>query len=203
VVEQIAPKHPELPRARVWLALMDGRCDDAMRYARAFGGALLGSALYMMRDFASAKELFDPAAEHHAASRVMRGACRLFTGDVAGATEDFRDVYYADSATLGDGSLGVRHYALGLYIYTLAKAGDRKTATRYVRELQTAARRRYVSPMALAVAHLGLGDAETAIEFVQDAMRRFDPWAAYVRVDPMLDELREHPEFSSLARNAA
>jgi hypothetical protein len=34
-------------------------------------------------------------------------------------------------------------------------------------------------------------------------MRRFDPWAAYVRVDPMLDELREHPEFSSLARNAA
>lgn len=195
--EQLAPNHPEVPRARVWLALMDGRCDDALHHARTFGGALLGSARYMMRDFARAKELFDSVAEHDAASRVMRGACRLFTGDLSGALEDFRDVYYAD------GAIGVRHYALGLYIYTLAKAGDRKTAMRYVRGLQTAARRRYVSPMAMALAHLGLGNVDTAIEFVQDAMRRFDPWAAYVAVDPMLDELREHPKFSALERNAA
>lgn len=191
----------ELMRARITCALLTGRCEEAVRYARAIGGPLYGCALFVSRDYARAMEIFDRFAEHDASSRMMRGACRALTGDLSGAMDDFHSVYYADASS--DGSVfGVRQYASGLFIYTLARRGDVARARRGLKKLETLARERYISPMALALAHLGLGDADAAISCIEDALRRFDPWAAYVPVDPMLDELRLHPRFSDAASAA-
>lgn len=200
--QRIQPGHPALPHARVWLALMCGRPEEALRVSRPVGGALHGAALYMNRDFQHARELFDVNAVENPAIRVMRGACRLFTGDMCSAMEDFRTVYYGEAAETG-GMPSVRHYALGLYIYALARSGDEQSARAHVRELQRVAQRRYVSPMAQAAAHLGLNEAEQAIACVGDALRRCDPWSAYVAVDPLLDELRAHPKFADVTRSAA
>lgn len=200
--QRIQPGHPGLAHARVWLALMCGRREEALRHSRPVGGALHAAALYMNRDFQRARDLFDVNAVESPAIRVMRGACRLFTGDMHGAIADLHAVYYGEAAETG-GMPSVRHYALGLYIYALARSGDERTARGHVRELQRVAQKRYVSPMAQAAAHLGLNEPEQAIAFVGDALRRCDPWSAYVTVDPLLDELRAHPKFAEATRSAA
>jgi DNA-binding winged helix-turn-helix (wHTH) protein len=200
-VERIKPGDPESIRARVMCALVTGSRDEALRHARVIGGELYGSALFIARDFARALEVFDRFAGRDVSSRMMRGACRALTGDLDGAASDLQSVYYTDAAE--DGSVfGVRQYALGFFIYTLAKRGERERARRALKRLESLSRERYISPMVLAMAHLGLGDADAAIACVEDALRRRDPWAAYVHVDPMLDELRAHPKFSDVA-NAA
>lgn len=200
--QRLQPSHPALPHARVWLALMCGRRDEALRIARSYGGALYGAALYMTRDFARAREIFDRYADRNPAVRVMRGACRMFTGDVSAALEDFRAVYYDDAQGEG-GAPSVRHYALGLYVYALARSGDASCARSRLRRLERLSRQRYVSPMARAAAHVGLGEMTEAIACVREAVQRSDPWSVYAAVDPMLDDLRGHPEFSDAMRSAA
>lgn len=198
-----AQNHPALAHARVWIALMGGRTDEALRVAREAGGALHAAALYMARDFAAARAILERWPERDLAARVVRGACRLFERDFGGALLDFHSVYYADLDADGQGVPSVRHYALGFYIHTLAKMGRTQAARERVNELENLACKRYVSPMARAAAHLGLGEPARAIALVKEALRRFDPWSAYVLVDPLLEELRTHPQFSDLTSSAA
>jgi DNA-binding winged helix-turn-helix (wHTH) protein len=201
--QRLYPGHPELLHARVRCALMDARCDEALRLARGVGGALYGWVLYMARDYGRAREIFDRFAGDDAASRVVRGACLLFAGDLSGALGDFHAAYYADATAKDGGVPSVRQCALALYVYTLAKNGEPDAARRHLQRLEALGRKRYVSPMAFAVAYLGLGEADRAIACVEDALRRYDAWAAYVLVDPILDELRTYEKFRDMARNAA
>lgn len=200
--QRLEPSHTALAHARVWLALMTGRREEALRVARPIGGPLHGAALYMSGEFARAGEIFDRYAAASPAVRVMRGACRMLTGDAHGALEDFHTAYYADTSG-EDGSASVRHYALGLYVYALARSGDVRSARARVRLLERLSQQRYVSPMARAAAHLGLNEMPEAIACVREALERFDPWSAYAAIDPMLDELRDHPEFWDIMRSAA
>ncbi|HET6896146.1 MAG TPA: winged helix-turn-helix domain-containing protein [Candidatus Baltobacteraceae bacterium] len=194
---RLEPLHPALPHARVWLALMCGRIEEALSMGRVYGGALYGAALYMTRDFARAAEIFDLSADRNPAVRVMRGSCRMLMNDVAGALDDFHGVYYTDDATLG-GAVSVRHYALGLYVFALARSGQVRAARAHVRRLERLARQRYVSPMARAAAHLGLQEIDAAVECVREALCRLDPWSAFVTVDPVFEELRSREEFAAL-----
>ena len=129
---------------------------------------------------------------------MLLGACRLFTGDFARAIQDFRAVYREHVDVRRPGGGNVRHYALALLIFALAKSGDRVRARRAAVDLASLARQRYVSPMMRAVAHAGLGEMDVAFAFVEEAVARFDPWAAYTAVDPLLDQLRDDPRFDRL-----
>lgn len=200
--QRIDADHPLLPYARVTVALICGNRDEALRIARDAGSGLHANVLYACRDFAAASSILQ-RRQCHGAALVIRGACALREGDYAAALDDFYAVYYADGADEGRGVPSVRHYALGMSIYTLAKMGRLSMARERVRELDKIARRRYVSPMARAIAYLGLGEIASAIALVEDALRRYDPWSAYIAVDPMLDELRVRPDFSVLTRDAA
>jgi tetratricopeptide (TPR) repeat protein len=197
------PAHPELARARVRCAVMNARCDEALHYAPATGGALYAWVLYLMRDYERARQIFDRYAGEDPAARLVRGACSLFAGEVSAALGDFRAVYYAEMAARDGAVPSVRQCALALYIYTLGKSGERDDAREHLRQLETLSLQRYVSPMAFALAHIGLAEFDRAVDFVEDAMRRCDSWAAYVLVDPALDDLREHPKFRDVARDAA
>lgn len=199
----LRPDHPGLPYARVWLALRSSRVEEALRVARSYGGPLFGAALYMSREFERAREIFDRFAPRDPSARLLRGACSLFLGDYAHARDDFHAVYYGQDEVEGGGTPSVRHYALGLYIYTLAKGGDGQSARRHVRMLESLARKRYVSPMALGVAYLGIGEFDRSLDCVEEAVQRFDAWSIFIAIDPLLDELRAEPRFCALARSAA
>lgn len=201
--QRIRPHDAALGRAQVWLALMDGRRDEAVRVARQLGGPLYAAALYMNGEIARAQALLENAAGNDLAVRLMRGACRLLAGDARKAQDDLRFVYYAQGEGGEGGTPSVRQYALALYIFALAKLGDVHAARTRARALHTLAQTRYVSPMARAVAHLALGEHDAAIAFVEEAVRRRDPWSAYVPIDPILGELRAHPRFGDLALPAA
>jgi hypothetical protein len=48
--------------------------------------------------------------------------------------------------------------------------------------------------------HLGLGEAERALDCLEAASEERDPWLVWLMVDPMLDPVRGHPRFVHLER---
>lgn len=197
------PEHAGLARARLWVALIAGRRGEALEIGRRFDGFLHATALYITGDFERAAGLLEQYAEKSFAARLIRGACRLLLGDPAGALEDLRTIYYAEIEGGAGGAASVRQQALAFYILALAKNGEMQFARRRARTLDALAHARYVSPMARAVAQMAIGDRDGAIALIGEAIRRRDPWSAYVLVDPVLADLRDHPQFALVARRAA
>ena len=197
-VEAVRCHDPGSAAARmllVFLPLMRGQTVAALNAARRAGGSLAGSALYFARAYTQAIPYFEASAAENPGARVMLGACKLFAGDAQGAIADFRAVYGEHVDVRRAGRPNVRHYALALSIYAMGKSGDRVRARKAVTDLAALARQRYVSPMARAIAHVGLGEHDVAVALVEEAVARFDPWAAYIGVDPFLDALRDDPRF--------
>ena len=83
--------------------------------------------------------------------------------------------------------------------YALARAGRRDEARTILAELEAQRRERYVSPVAFALLHLGLGDVEAALDAAWQAHEARRGWVAYARVHPVMDPLRGHPRFERLA----
>ena len=78
-----------------------------------------------------------------------------------------------------------------------ARAGDRSGAAAILSELTTLARSSYVSPYDLALCYAGLGEADAALNHLEQAYRE-----RVMRIislgDPELDGLRLEPRFTSL-----
>lgn len=95
---------------------------------------------------------------------------------------------------------GAGSYTRAILGYTLARAGRRAEAEGLLSELERAAGQAYVSPVALATVNIGLGNAELALDWAEAAMEDRRGWLAYLRVNPLLDPLREEPRFMELVR---
>lgn len=198
VAERHQPDNTAVHNLYVTIALLRGDVPAALAAGRRYGGTLAGMALFFARRYTDALPYFEAGANEDPGSRVMRGACRVFTGDIAGALSDFRNVYREHIDVRRVRRANVRHYALALSIVALAKSGDRVRARRAVGDLSSLSRQRYVSPMARAIAHIALGEVDIAMAFMEEAIARFDPWAAYIAIDPFLDTVREDPRFTKL-----
>ena len=57
----------------------------------------------------------------------------------------------------------------------------------------------YVSPFHMALIYAGLGKADQAFDFLEEAYRDKDQWLTLLRSEPRLKELRGDPRFRSLA----
>jgi len=90
--------------------------------------------------------------------------------------------------------------ALGLLGQAYARAGQKDEAQKILARLTHEAKSRYVSGYCLALMLLGLGDKEGAINALEQAYRSGEHNDIYIiRVDPLLDELRDQPRFEALA----
>ena len=65
-------------------------------------------------------------------------------------------------------------------------------------ELRELSKRRYVSSYRVAAIHLGLGETERAFEWLERAVEEHDAWLVWLKVDPVLDDLRPDPRFADL-----
>ena len=83
--------------------------------------------------------------------------------------------------------------------YMLARAGRRAEAEAILAVLEEQGRSEYVSPVACALLHLGLGNIDRALAAAALAYDERRGWLAYVRVNPVMDPLRGHPRFERLA----
>jgi TolB-like protein/Flp pilus assembly protein TadD len=82
--------------------------------------------------------------------------------------------------------------------HAYAVAGKEHEASKILEELHACSRHRYVSPVGIALVHVGLGDKEKALAWLEKAyrVRDFD----LVTRNPRLDPLRTEPRFQALMR---
>src|SRR3989441_8151035 len=82
-----------------------------------------------------------------------------------------------------------------------AKMGRKDEARRILQRLRDSSKQHYVSPYLFAMIHIGLGDKDQAIDFLEKTYEDRDGYSiAFVKVDPFLDPLRSDPRFEALVQ---
>jgi TolB-like protein/tetratricopeptide (TPR) repeat protein len=87
--------------------------------------------------------------------------------------------------------------------HTLAAAGRTKEALQTLDDLKKLAKHRYVSPYFFAGVHIGLGEDDCAIEYLEKAYEERSHWLIYLHIDPSMDSLRYNARFKDLLRRVA
>lgn len=88
-------------------------------------------------------------------------------------------------------TLGVMGMCYGL-------AGRKAEANKVLDELLELNRRRYVTPVALVLVYIGLGDKDQAFVWLEKAYQERSYFLAYLKVVPLADPLRSDPRFDKL-----
>jgi hypothetical protein len=82
-----------------------------------------------------------------------------------------------------------------------AVAGRRDAAAQILGRLEARVERgEYVSPVSIALVHIGLGDADRALRWLERAYEERAPQLIWLKVDPIFDPLRSAPRFTRLLR---
>lgn len=81
--------------------------------------------------------------------------------------------------------------------YVYGRAGRETDARGVIRSIEAVAE---VSPLALATAYAGLGDADRVFSLLERAAREKDSWALDVGVDPVFEPFRADPRMTRLLR---
>jgi serine/threonine-protein kinase len=89
-------------------------------------------------------------------------------------------------------------YTKATLAYSLACAGDLSYAKQIAAELEHKMKTDYVSPVELATVYVGLGDTEKTLDWIERAVDDRRGWAAYLRVHPILDPVRDEPRFKAI-----
>lgn len=110
-----------------------------------------------------------------------------------GALAEAEDVLREATTLPGAGT-----YALAALGYVLARAGKRSEAEALRADLAAQRQRDYVSPVAFAIVSVGLGERDEALAWAERAYEDRRGWLAYLKVNPILDPLREEPGFQAL-----
>jgi TolB-like protein/Tfp pilus assembly protein PilF len=103
---------------------------------------------------------------------------------------------YTTALALSGGSLETRASLAHAY----GKAARNEEALRLLEEMEKESSRRHVSPYDVAIINIGLGESETALEWLRRACDEHAGWMIYLNVDPRLDPLRSDPRFKELLR---
>jgi adenylate cyclase len=82
-----------------------------------------------------------------------------------------------------------------------AVAGRRDVAAQILARLEDRVKRgEYISPVSIALVHIGLGDADRALRWLERAYEERAPQLIWLKVDPIFDPLRSDPRFTRLLR---
>jgi serine/threonine protein kinase/Flp pilus assembly protein TadD len=91
-------------------------------------------------------------------------------------------------------------YTQATLAYHLGRTGREAEARELLQELERAAQADYVSPVAFATIYIGLGDLDRALDWAERAYAERRGWLVYVKVNPIMDPLRDSPRFAALVR---
>jgi eukaryotic-like serine/threonine-protein kinase len=83
---------------------------------------------------------------------------------------------------------------------TFGVAGRTTEARRILDDLTKLAKQKYVAPYFFAGIHIGLGENERAIDYLEQSYEEHSHWLIYLRMDPSMDGLRDNPRFQDLLR---
>jgi adenylate cyclase len=120
----------------------------------------------------------------------LLGCCLLWKGDTTGAIAEFQRSKIMVTGAWYQGLLG----------YAYAISGDRPKAEQILRELEEMAKRQYVNSTAFADIHLGLGEKEKALDWLDKAYENQESACWLLKVDPIYDGIRNEPRFQALVK---
>ena len=83
---------------------------------------------------------------------------------------------------------------------TFATAGRKEQAIQILDNLTNLAKQKYVAPYFFAGIHIGLGEDDRAIEYLEKSYEEHSHWLIYLHLDPSMDGLRSNPRFQALSR---
>lgn len=122
-------------------------------------------------------------------ARSLLGRCYLEKGMYDHAIAEFRKQTSPSTATFGD---------LG---HSYALAGRRDEALKEIEKLKKLSKQRYVSPHSIALIYAGLGDEDSALEWLEKAYEDRSTLLIWIKVDRRLDDLRFEPRFMRIVAN--
>ncbi len=154
----------------------------------------VGWLYYYARRFDQAREHLARAIEMNPTaveSYRMLGSTLALQGDGAEAERVLREALTLEGAAA---------YSKATLGWLLARSGRREDAVALLRELDAARAQGYVSPVAFAILHIGLGNLSQALDWSERAYDERRGWLAYVNVNPMFDPLRNEPRYAALVK---
>lgn len=92
--------------------------------------------------------------------------------------------------------------ALAPLAHAYALSGNERQA-RDLREELVAATDRYIASPLIARVHLGLGEFEQALDWLERGLAERSYWMVFLKCDPVYDQIRSHPRFVALLRKMA
>ena len=84
--------------------------------------------------------------------------------------------------------------------HAYARSGNKIEAEKLLAQLTTNSKTEYVSPYYFAIIQAGLGDNESAMDWLEKALADHSNGLVFLQVEPQLDGLRSNPRFSTLQK---
>jgi serine/threonine protein kinase/tetratricopeptide (TPR) repeat protein len=82
--------------------------------------------------------------------------------------------------------------------HSYGKAGRTKEALQILDDLTKLANHKYVASHFFAGIHIGLGENNRALEYLEKSYEEHSHWLIYLHIDPSMDDLRNDPRFQDL-----
>src|SRR5258705_627343 len=185
---------------QAWTVNGHGRFDEAIAKDKkaieldplnSFFQAALAYFLYHARRYDDAIVQIKKTLELDPASTLGRhllGCCLLWKAAATAAVAEFQRSKIMVTGAWYQGLLG----------YAYAISGERPKAEQMLRELEEMAKRQYVNSTAFADIHLGLGEKEKALDWLEKSYQDQESACWYLKVDPIYDSVRNEPGFQAL-----
>lgn len=91
-------------------------------------------------------------------------------------------------------------YVLAFLSLAYAASGKRDEAVKALGQMNEFAKQRYVPAYAFAVAYAGLGERDQAFQWLERSLQDHAWDITYLKVDPLMDNLRSDPRFADLVK---
>jgi serine/threonine protein kinase/Tfp pilus assembly protein PilF len=200
---QLNPRYATARQWHAWLLVAMGRFEEAMAEGRAAidldpGSVSIRRSLGWLQYYARQAEpaldnlrralAMNPTAEE---THRLLGLVYLQQGLYDEAGGAFKEAL----ANSDDGALalaGLGHVAI--------RRGRTDEARAVLDQLHQRARARYVSPVAFTGLYVGLGETDAAFDWLEKAYADRRGWMAYLKIEPLLDPLRDDPRFHRLVQ---
>ena len=81
---------------------------------------------------------------------------------------------------------------------TKIKLGEKSEGEAILNKMQMESKEIHIPPYFIALLNLSLGDQDQCFEWLQKAFKEKDQWLCYLKVDPLLDSVRQDPRLKEL-----
>jgi serine/threonine-protein kinase len=198
---RLNPRYSTARQWHAWLLVAMGRFDEALAEGRA--AIDLDPASVSIRR--SMGWLHYYARQYEPALDNLRRA--LAMNPTAEETHRLLGLVYMQQGMYDDAAAAFKEAVASSDYDVMALAGLGHVAARRGRpdetravlnELYQRSQTRYVSPVALCGLHVALGEADDAFGWLEQAYRERRGWLAYLKIEPILDGLRNDPRFPRL-----